>query len=179
MTVVSKDFGTHLVRLKQVLTCLRDVGFKLKMSKCYWGKSFVAFLGHIVTHGGILPNPEKVKSVLKIEPLRNVGEVRAFLGLAGYFRQFIKGYAAISQPLERLKTAELFQWDGECDVALDKLKRTLASPPILAYPDFELLYIVLGSMGTWGDGWVQWLRRSRGAWVAQPLRQRRMATATI
>ncbi|ETV67865.1 hypothetical protein H257_15989 [Aphanomyces astaci] len=43
---------------------------------------------------------------------------------------FIKGYAAISRPLERLKTAELFQWDSDCDVTLDKLKRALASPPI-------------------------------------------------
>ncbi|KAF0772430.1 hypothetical protein AaE_002297 [Aphanomyces astaci] len=70
------------------------------------------------------------------------GEVRAFLGLAGYFRRFIKRYAAISRPLERLKTAELFQWDGDYDVALDKLKRALASPPILAYPDFGLPFIV-------------------------------------
>ena len=62
------------------------------------------FLDHIVTPHGILPNPEKVKAVLRIKPLKNVAEVRAFLGLAGYFRRFIRNFALISRPLERLKT---------------------------------------------------------------------------
>ncbi|KAF0738901.1 hypothetical protein Ae201684P_008866 [Aphanomyces euteiches] len=81
--VFSADFASHLSRLRQVLQCFQDAGLKLKMSKCHWGKTSVTFLGHIVTPAGILPNLEKVKSVLKIRPLRNVAEVRAFLGLAG------------------------------------------------------------------------------------------------
>ncbi|KAH9078578.1 hypothetical protein Ae201684P_019659 [Aphanomyces euteiches] len=102
--VYSDNFTSHLARVNDVLCCFARAGFKLKMSKCHWGKSSVAFLGHIVTPAGILPNPEKVKSVLKIRELRNVAEVRAFLGLAGYFRRFIKGFAAIANPLEQLKT---------------------------------------------------------------------------
>ncbi|KAH9125831.1 hypothetical protein AeMF1_003624 [Aphanomyces euteiches] len=141
--VFSQDFATHISRLREVLSCLQAAGFKLKMSKCKWGKTSVAFLGHIVTPAGILPNPEKVKSVLKIRPLRNVAEVRAFLGLAGYFRRFIKGFAAISRPLEKLKTAEVFQWTHECDEALNILKRKLVSPPILAYPDFDKPFFIL------------------------------------
>ncbi|KAH9108153.1 hypothetical protein LEN26_005327 [Aphanomyces euteiches] len=112
------------------------------MYKCHWGKSSVAFLGHIVTPAGILPNPEKVKSVLKIKALHNVAEVRAFLGLAGYFRRFIKGFAAIANPLEQLKTATSFQWTEDCKRSLDILKRKLASPPILAYPDFDQPFII-------------------------------------
>ncbi|KAF0728980.1 hypothetical protein Ae201684P_003563 [Aphanomyces euteiches] len=92
--VYSDNFTSHLARVNDVLCCFARAGFKLKMSKCHWGKSSIAFLGHIVTPAGILPNPEKVKSVLKIRALRNVAEVRAFLGLAGYFRRFIKGFAA-------------------------------------------------------------------------------------
>ncbi|KAH9102717.1 hypothetical protein AeMF1_020755, partial [Aphanomyces euteiches] len=141
--VFSQDFATHISRLREVLSCLQAAGLKLKMSKCKWGKTSVAFLGHIVTPAGILPNPEKVKSVLKIRPLRNVAEVRAFLGLAGYFRRFIKGFAAISRPLEKLKTAEVFQWTHECDEALNILKRKLVSPPILAYPDFDKPFFIL------------------------------------
>ncbi|KAF0721971.1 hypothetical protein Ae201684_018793 [Aphanomyces euteiches] len=141
--VFSQDFATHISRLREVLSCLLAASFKLKMSKCKWGKTSVAFLGHIVTPAGILPNPEKVKSVLKIRPLRNVAEVRAFLGLAGYFRRFIKGFAAISRPLEKLKTAEVFQWTHECDEALNILKRKLVSPPILAYPDFDKPFFIL------------------------------------
>ncbi|KAH9123886.1 hypothetical protein AeMF1_005257 [Aphanomyces euteiches] len=141
--IVFRQDSTHISRLREVLSCLQAAGFKLKMSKCKWGKTSVAFLGHIVTPAGILPNPEKVKSVLKIRPLRNVAEVRAFLGLAGYFRRFIKGFAAISRPLEKLKTAEVFQWTHECDEALNILKRKLVSPPILAYPDFDKPFFIL------------------------------------
>ncbi|KAH9078216.1 hypothetical protein Ae201684P_019721 [Aphanomyces euteiches] len=126
--VFSQDFATHISRLREVLSCLQAAGFKLKMSNCKWGKTSVAFLGHIV---------------LKIRPLRNVAEVRAFLGLAGYFRRFIKGFAAISRPLEKLKTAEVFQWTHECDEALNILKRKLVSPPILAYPDFDKPFFFL------------------------------------
>ncbi|KAF0702737.1 hypothetical protein AaE_015742 [Aphanomyces astaci] len=140
--IFSEDFGSHLVRLQQILTCLQEAGFKLKMSKCQWGKDKVAFLGHTVTPGGILPNPEKVKAVLRIKPLRNVAQVRSFLGLAGYFRRFIKGYAQISRPLESLKTTEVFEWTPECQDSLDMLKRKLASPPILAYPDFDLPFTI-------------------------------------
>jgi len=88
--VFSEDFGTHLVRLKQVLTCFKNAGFKLKLSKCHWCKSSITFLGHVITPAGILPNPEKIKSVLKVKELKNVAEVRAFLGLTSYFRRFIR-----------------------------------------------------------------------------------------
>jgi hypothetical protein len=135
--VFSEDFAQHLIRLDQVLNCFRLAGFKLKMSKCKWGCNSVAFLGHIVTPAGVLPNPEKVKSVLKIKPLKNIAEVRSFMGLASYFRRFVKNFASIAKPIEDLKTMILFRWSQECDEALDKLKRALTSPPILAYPDFS------------------------------------------
>ena len=83
--VFSEDFAEHLVRLGQVLDCFRKAGFKLKMSKCHWGRARVAFLGHMVTPSGILPNPEKVKAVLKIKSLKNVAEVRAFLWTSRIF----------------------------------------------------------------------------------------------
>ncbi|ETV66272.1 hypothetical protein H257_17241 [Aphanomyces astaci] len=140
--IFSEDFGEHLVRISQVLTRLQDAGFKLKASKCQWGRDRVGFLGHTITPGGILPNPEKVKAVLRIKPLKNVAQVRSFLGLAGYFRRFIKGYALLSRPLEKLKVADEFEWSPECQTSLDNLKRKLASPPILAYPDFELPFTV-------------------------------------
>ncbi|KAF0724018.1 hypothetical protein Ae201684_017218 [Aphanomyces euteiches] len=140
--VFSEDFGTHLVRLRQVLSKFREAGFKLKMSKCKWGRSSVPFLGHIVTPAGLLPNPEKIKSVLRIKPLKDVAEVRAFLGLAGYFRRFVKDFAEIAAPLTALLSADTFTWTPECDRALDTLKRRLVSPPVLAHPDFDLPFSI-------------------------------------
>ncbi|KAH9103566.1 hypothetical protein AeMF1_020122, partial [Aphanomyces euteiches] len=112
------------------------------MSKCKWGRSSVPFLGHIVTPAGILPNPEKIKSVLRVKALKDASEVRAFLGLAGYFRRFVRDFSKIAAPLTNLLTAEQFTWSTACDEALESLKRSLVSPPILAHPDFDLPFSI-------------------------------------
>ncbi|KAE9051323.1 hypothetical protein PR001_g1555 [Phytophthora rubi] len=134
--VFSSDFPTHLVRLKQVLERFRAAGFKLKMKKCRWGRDQVAFLGHIVTPSGILPNPEKVKAVMNVARPHDLHTVRAFLGLTSYFRRYLPGYAAISAPIEKLKMKGVeFAWNEDCEAAFLQLKRRVVEPPILAYPD--------------------------------------------
>ncbi|KAE9030741.1 hypothetical protein PR002_g9816 [Phytophthora rubi] len=136
--VFSEDFPTHMVRLKQVLERFRAAGFKLEMKKCKWGRDQVAFLGHIVTPSGILPNPEKVKAVMNVRRPHDFHTVRAFLGLTSYFRRYIPGYAAISAPIERLKAkGVLFDWNEDCEAAFVQLKQKLVEPPILVYPDFS------------------------------------------
>ncbi|KAE9302984.1 hypothetical protein PR003_g22126, partial [Phytophthora rubi] len=132
----NSDFPTHLVRLKQVLERFRAAGFKLTMKMCRWGQDQVAFLGHIVTPSGILPNPEKVKAAINVARPHHLHTVRAFLGLTSYFRRYIPGYAAISAPIERLKMKGVkFVWNDDCEAAFLQLKRRLVEPPILAYPD--------------------------------------------
>ncbi|KAE9332380.1 hypothetical protein PR003_g14547 [Phytophthora rubi] len=131
-----KDFPSHLIRVRQDLTRFRQAGFKLKMKKCHWGRSQVAFLGHIVTPTGILPNPEKVKAVMNVQRPCDVRGIRSFLGLTSYFHRYIPGYALISAPLERLKAKEApYFWNEDCESAFQQLKRALMKPPILVYPD--------------------------------------------
>ncbi|OWY98690.1 Retrotransposon Polyprotein [Phytophthora megakarya] len=136
--VFSEDFPTHLVHIRQVLQRFRKAGFKLKMKKCHWGRDQVAFLGHIVTPTGILPNPEKVKAVMNVQKPHDLHTLRAFLGLTRYFRRYIQGFAAaIAAPLERLKQKDVaFHWDGDYDTAFLQLQRKLVKPSILVYPDF-------------------------------------------
>ncbi|KAG3070611.1 hypothetical protein PI125_g22943 [Phytophthora idaei] len=132
------DFPTHLIRVRQVLERFRAAGFKLKMKKCHWGRDQVAFLGHIVTPTGILPNPEKAKAVMNIERPHDLHTVRAFLGLTSYFRRYLPGFAAIAAPLERLKQKDVaFRWNDDCEVAFRQLQRALVKPPILVYPNFK------------------------------------------
>ncbi|KAG4052118.1 hypothetical protein PC123_g12692 [Phytophthora cactorum] len=136
--VFSDDFPTHLIRVRQVLERFSAAGFKLKMKKCHWGRDQVAFLGHIVTRTGILPNPEKAKAVMNIERPHDFHTVRAFLGLTSYFRRYIPGFAAIAAPLERLKQKGVaFCWNDDCEVAFRQLQRALVKPPILVYPNFK------------------------------------------
>jgi hypothetical protein len=134
--VFSKDFPSHLIRLRQVLTRFRKAGHKLKMKKHHWGRSQVAFLGHIVTPSGILPNPEKVKAVMNVQRPRDVHGIRSLLELTSYFRRYIPGYALISAPLERLKTKDApFQWNKDCENASLQIQHALMKPPILVYPN--------------------------------------------
>ncbi|KAE9353801.1 hypothetical protein PR003_g3692 [Phytophthora rubi] len=106
------------------------------MKKCRWGRNQVAFLGHIVTPTGILPNPEKVKAVMNVARPHDLHTVRAFLGLTSYFRRYIPGYADILAPIERLKVKGAdFVWNEDCEAAFLQLKRRLVEPPILVYPD--------------------------------------------
>ncbi|KAE9018561.1 hypothetical protein PF002_g8381 [Phytophthora fragariae] len=108
------------------------------MKKCHWGRSQVAFLGHIVTPTGILPNPEKVKPVMNVQRLRDVHDIRSFLGLTSYFRRYIPGYALISTLLERLKMKDApFNWTEDCKTAFRQLKRAHVKPSILVYPDMK------------------------------------------
>ncbi|OWY99807.1 hypothetical protein PHMEG_00029131 [Phytophthora megakarya] len=85
--VFSEDFPTHLVRLRQVLERFRKASFKLKMKKGKWGRDQKAFLGHIVTPSGILPNPEKVKALMNVKRPHDIHTVQTFLGLSSNFRR--------------------------------------------------------------------------------------------
>jgi hypothetical protein len=84
--VFSQNEEEHEEHLRLVLQKLREHRLYAKLSKCdFWFKE-VSFLGHIITEGGIAVDPSKVQVVLDWNPLKNVAEIRSFLGLAGYYR---------------------------------------------------------------------------------------------
>ncbi|KAG2972167.1 hypothetical protein PC120_g26344 [Phytophthora cactorum] len=133
-----KDFPTHLVRVRQVPTQSRQAEFKLKMKKYHWGRSLVAFLGHIVTPSEILLNPKKVEAVITVLRPQYLHDIPSFLCLTSYFRRYIPGYALISAPLERLKVKGApFEWNENCESAFRQLKRALMKPPIRVYPNVK------------------------------------------
>ena len=96
----------------------------------------VSFLGHVVSGDGIATDPAKTKLVSEWPVPENISDVKSFLGLAGYYRRFVKGYAAIATPLNKLmKKDQPFEWSDEAQEAFETLKDALTTSPVLAMPN--------------------------------------------
>ena len=149
--IFSKSVEEHLSHLEEVFKRLRGANVKLNPKKCSFVKQKVEYLGHVVTPDGISPDPGKVRVVQDFPTPTNLKQLRTFLGLANYYRCFIKGFVHIARPLNVLtKKGVKFSWTQSCDDAFDKLKRALVSAPILVYPNFKepfLLFVDASSMG--------------------------------
>ena len=91
--VYLKDWEDHDTHLQVVLETLRKEQLYEKLSKCEFWLREVSFLGHIVLEEGIRVDPRKIEEIIEWKPLRNVTEVRSFLGLAGCYRRFVKGFS--------------------------------------------------------------------------------------
>jgi len=100
--VISPDFDTHVSQLREVFDRLRATSLKLKFSKCALLQHKVKYLGHVVGRDGATTNPNKVRAVRDWAVPVDLPELRAFLGLVGYYRQYIPNFAGIAQPLNRL-----------------------------------------------------------------------------
>ena len=141
--VFSSTFEEHLNRLQLVFERFREAKLTCKPSKAMLGRQRIKFLGHYVSSKGIEPMPEKCQAVQDFPTPQKVKDIRSFLGLAGYYRKFIKDFSKIAGPLiDMTKKYERFIWSEECEKAFVTLKQKLISPPILAYPDFNKPYIL-------------------------------------
>lgn len=100
--IYSRDESEHAEHLRIVLQTLRDTQLYAQFNKCEFLFREVRFLGHIVLTKGIRVNPSKISAVVDWKPPRNVSEVKSFLGLAGYYRIFVKGFLIIATSMTRL-----------------------------------------------------------------------------
>ena len=133
----SQTFAEHLEHLREVFHCLRQAGLKLKPSKCIFVRPEVPFLGHVVSAEGVQTDPKKTETISTWPRPTSIAEVCSFLGLTGYYRRFVKNWAAIASPLSDLTgKRKQFVWGDEQELAFERLKEVLSSPPVLAYPNF-------------------------------------------
>ncbi|XP_070676284.1 uncharacterized protein [Malus domestica] len=134
--VYSKSEVDHVQHLTLVLEKLREHRLYAKFSKFQFWLNEVAFLGHVILAQGILVDPQKITAVENREQQRTVIEVRSFLGLASYYRWFVKDFSVIALPLTRLTRKEVkFEWDSKCEQSFQQLKHCLTHAPVLALPD--------------------------------------------
>ena len=124
--VYSKDWENHDTHLRVVLETLRKERLYAKLSKCEFWLREVSFLRHIISEEGIQVDPKKVEVIIEWKPLRNVIEVRSFLGLTGYYRRFVKGFSMTAAPMTRLLQKNVkFEWSEKCQASFEKLKAFL------------------------------------------------------
>ncbi len=134
---VSKDLDSHLQQLSLVFQEPAQAGLKAKLTKCEFLKSGIEFLGHLVDGDGIQTVDSKITAVQKFPTPTSVEKVRSFLGLAGYYRAFIKNFALIASPLMLfLKKDVLFLWNEVQQHGFTTLKDALTHALILAFPDY-------------------------------------------
>ena len=141
--VYSRDLTSHVAHVRKAFEILRQHSLFAKVSKCEFFKSSVHYLGHVVSEQGLSPDPAKVQAVANWKVPMNVSEVRSFLGLAGYYRRFIKNFARIAAPLTNLtRKNHPFTWSLREGEAFNQLKTVLQNAPVLQLADQQKDYIV-------------------------------------
>ena len=134
--VYSASFQDHLQHLEQTFQVLLQNQFVLKLSKCSFAQTQVEYLGHIVSNRGVEPVASKISVIQQWPPPRTTKALRSFLGLAGFYRRFIRGYATIAAPLVKATTSDPLQWTSITQNAFDQLKEALSTAPVLSLLDF-------------------------------------------
>jgi hypothetical protein len=141
--VCSRSEEEHEEHLRLALQNLQEHRLYAKLSKGKFWMKQVAFLGHIISKGGISVDPSKVQDVLSWNAPTSVCDIRSFLEFAGYYRMFIEGFSKISKPMTELfEKDKKFEWTSACEASFQKLKKQLTTATILVMPDMEKLFSI-------------------------------------
>ncbi|MFS7929990.1 putative nucleotidyltransferase, Ribonuclease H [Helianthus anomalus] len=134
--IYAKSQEEHEQHLRLILELLRIEQLYAKFSKCNFWLREVHFLGHVGNKDGIHVDPSKVDSIKNRPAPRTPTEIRQILGLAGYYRRFIKDFSKIAQPLTLLtQKGVTYRWGETPESAFQHLKDRLCSAPILSLPE--------------------------------------------
>ncbi|GJY38703.1 putative reverse transcriptase domain-containing protein [Tanacetum coccineum] len=141
--IYSRNEKEHEEHLKIILELLKKEELYAKFSMCEFWINTVKFLGYVIDSSGIHVDPAKIEAVKNWASPTTPSEIRQFLGLAGYYRRFIKGLSKIAKPMTELKQKDKkFDWGEEQESAFQLLKHKLCDAPILALPEGSSDFVV-------------------------------------
>ena len=157
LVVFSTSWEEHLEHVRAVLRRLRSAGLTAKPAKCQFGMADCVYLGHVVGSGTVRPELSKVEAVETFPKPETKKQVRAFLGLTGYYRKFIPDYSTIATPLTdltRKRGPNSIVWSADCETAFGELKKRMCSSPVLRSPNFDRPFVLQTDASNRGVGAV-------------------------
>ena len=128
-------YQEHIQHIRETLDRLRKAKLYARLHKCEFFQTRVEYLGYDVSAEGICPSKSKVKAVVEWPRPQTVRDVRAFLGLASFYRRFIKQFSLKARSLTDLtKSKVLWQWGEKEEHSFNSLKRSLVTSPGIEDP---------------------------------------------
>jgi transposase InsO family protein len=165
VNVFACSFQEQCCHLEKVFQKLESANLKLKASKCNFFHRKLTYVGHTVSEEGIGCSEDHIKAITNYPVPKTVEELRRFLGMAGFYRKFVKEFAKKAQPLylllggsrrkKRKKVEEVtWFWGQEQQEAFEELIRCLSTPPVLAFPDYSKPFLLRTDASKLGLGAV-------------------------
>lgn len=155
LNIHSKTYQQHLLDLRQVFICARHGGLLFNIDKCVFFKEELKFLGYVITKNGIRTDEEKIEKIKNFPQPKTLKQIRSFIGLASYYRRFIKNFAATARPLhEQTKTTKSITWNQDTTDAFIKLKQELTQAPTLRRADFSKPFLIVCDASQKGLGTI-------------------------
>jgi hypothetical protein len=148
----SMTWSDHIDHLRALFTRLRESGLRVKLAKSVFAARELKFLGFRVGVEGIRADPEKIEAIVSLPPPQSASEMRSFLGMTGFFRDFIPNYAGVTAALQDFTRKGALvpptPWPADMQAAFDSLKHALISAPVLRPPDWTRTFQVTTDWST-------------------------------
>lgn len=155
--ICSESFEEHIRLLKMVTETLKKANLTINVDKCKFARSSLKYLGYIVDKEGLRTDPEKVSAILNFPRPKNFTELKRFIGLASWYRRFVKNFSLVAAPLHNLtkgKKKKQLDWSSEAEQAFITLKTLLTTTPVMACPNYTLPFTIQCDASNEGIGSV-------------------------
>lgn len=163
LVIYSASWSEHVKQLHVLFSRLSDANLTVNLAKCEFGRATVTYLGKIVGGGQVRPVESKVEAITHFPVPTTRRELRRFLGMVGYYRNFCVNFSVVASPLTDLLSPKVpFKWTEPCQMSFEKIKALLINSPILFAPDFSSPFLLAVDASDTGAGAVLLQRDQTG-----------------